>query len=417
MNLKDIDITFDFQTDTDEGKDPDSASKTLRSYQQLLWSKPLPNGEMMELGVEKGCLKWKDMWFGSDSITASFLHYRFPLKDYVEQNIPNFSEFKKDYWHRTYTIGGEIIFPMVRWSMNQARGCSVKICDRWDLTLKCIQMYYEGKSSPLDKALANSKKFFDLFVDFRGYVDFFLLQDCVDSNYNVKLWLDTPLFVSNPMPKSLTSYLSWINAELEFVEKRGKRILDYCLINNNENNKENETFLMITTDKTMEQIQSKGVRTDSPMKSTIKDAIKELMDNGTISPIMDGILRLILEDKMNRIEIDQYLSSKSLSYEDIKLEALSTIIQYANMILADDIITEAEISVIGLLKIFLKIQEGDFVRYGQMYHVEGIIKKQLKKINEDRIVDKAEALQMSSLQNVFGLSYDEFQAIVKDYQR
>ena len=74
MNLKDIDITFDFQTDCRKGQDPDSASKTLRSYQQLLWSKPLPNGEMMKLDIEKGFLKWKDMWFGSDSITASFLH-------------------------------------------------------------------------------------------------------------------------------------------------------------------------------------------------------------------------------------------------------------------------------------------------------------------------------------------------------
>lgn len=34
MNLQDMDITFDFQTDTREGKDPDSDSKTLRSHQQ-----------------------------------------------------------------------------------------------------------------------------------------------------------------------------------------------------------------------------------------------------------------------------------------------------------------------------------------------------------------------------------------------
>lgn len=228
MTLKDIDITFDFQTDCREGQDPDSASKTLRSYQQLLWSKPLPNGEMMKLDIEKGFLKWKDMWFGSDSITASFLHYRFPLKEHVEQNIPNFSEFKKDYWHRTYTIGGEIIFPMVRWSMNQARGCSVKICDRWDLTLECIRRFYVGEPTPLDKALEGSSKFFKLFVDFKGYVDFFLLQDCVDDDYNVKFWLETPLFVNMPMPKDLDEYKKWIHSQLDFVDKRGKRIKEYC---------------------------------------------------------------------------------------------------------------------------------------------------------------------------------------------
>lgn len=143
MELRDIDIHFDVRTDSHD-KDPDSASTTLRAYHQLLWSKPLPNGQEMKLGIEKNCLKWGDIWFGCDSITASFLHWRFPLKEYVEQHIPNFAEWKKDYWHKTYTIGGSIIFPMHRWSMNQACGCSVKVCDRWDLTQECIRTFYMG---------------------------------------------------------------------------------------------------------------------------------------------------------------------------------------------------------------------------------------------------------------------------------
>lgn len=226
MELRDIDIHFDVQTDS-KGPDPDSGSPTLKAYHQLLWSKPLPNGQEMKLRIEKNCLKWGDMWFGCDSITASFLHWRFPLKEYVEQNILNFAEFKKDYWHKTYTIGGSIIFPMHRWSMNQARGCSVKICDRWDLTLECIRRFYNGEPTPLDKVMERDKAFYDLFVDFKGYVDFFFLQDCVDENYNVKFWMDTPLFVSMPMPKNLDEYYKWIDSQLEFVAKRGKRIEKY----------------------------------------------------------------------------------------------------------------------------------------------------------------------------------------------
>ena len=227
MELRDIDIHFDVQTDSN-GKDPDSASPTLRAYHQLLWSKPLPNGQEMKLGIEKNCLKWGDIWFGCDSITASFLHWRFPLKEYVEQNIPNFAEWKNNYWHKTYTIGGSIIFPMHRWSMNQARGCSVKICDRWDLTLECIRRFDAGESTPLDKALEKDRDFFSLFVDFKGYVDFFLLQDCVDEKYNVKKWLDTNHFDSMPMPKNIDEYYKWIDTQLDFVAKRGKRIEDYC---------------------------------------------------------------------------------------------------------------------------------------------------------------------------------------------
>ena len=230
MELKDIDISFDARKETPDGKDPDSASKTLKAYHRLLWSKPLPNGEKMKLDLVKGTLKWqeKEMWFGVDSIAVSFNHARFHLLEYVKENTPNFAEEREVFLSKTYTIGGSIIFPMVRWSMNQARGCSVKICDRWDLTLECIRRFYAGEPTPLDKAFAKSADFFRLFVDFKGYVDFFLLQDCVDENYNVKFWLDTPFFASLPMPRSLKEYNSWIQTQFDFVDRRGQRIAEYC---------------------------------------------------------------------------------------------------------------------------------------------------------------------------------------------
>lgn len=63
-----IDITFDFTTDTPKywdnfwndnvlgggSADPDAVSKTLQTYHQILWSKTLPNGEYMNLTSGKG---------------------------------------------------------------------------------------------------------------------------------------------------------------------------------------------------------------------------------------------------------------------------------------------------------------------------------------------------------------------------
>ena len=111
---------------------------------------------------------------------------------------------------------------------NQARGSSRKISDRWDLTLECIRRYYHGESNPLDSVFEKDAPFFDLFVDFKGYVDFFFFQDCVDDNYNVKFWLDTPLWDTYPMPKTLEEYHFWMKQEQDFLEKRAKRIADYC---------------------------------------------------------------------------------------------------------------------------------------------------------------------------------------------
>lgn len=229
MTLKEIDTSFDVQIDSN-GKDPDFASPTLKSYHQLLWSKPLPNGQTLSLETGKDCyLKWNGIYFGSDSITATFRNERNKHREEFEQGIPNYSVFEKEVLSKLYTIGGTIIFPQTSWSMNRARGCHPRICDRWDLTLECIRRFYSGESSPLDKSLTQNKEFFDLFVDFRGYVDFFLLQDCVDEQYDVRFWLNTPLFVSNPLPQDLESYLAWVDTQLDFAEKRNRRIKDYVM--------------------------------------------------------------------------------------------------------------------------------------------------------------------------------------------
>lgn len=238
MNLN---PNFDFTTDTpnywkdfwhDEilggrGKDPDAMSKTLQAYHQLLWSKPLPNGEVMNLSIGNNYnyLTWKNFRFGSDSICTSFRYvkYRKQLKE-VSSVLPDYKAFIENFIRKTYTIGGSIIFPKEN-SINRARGCNPFIRDRWDLTLECIRRYYKNEESPLSQTLNKNKDFFDLFVDFKGYVDFFYLQDCVSSDYrSVHFWLGDGNFLDNTMPQTVDEYLWWMEKQLEFVEKRKERV-------------------------------------------------------------------------------------------------------------------------------------------------------------------------------------------------
>jgi hypothetical protein len=79
-----------------------------------------------------------------------------------------------------HQIGGRILFPGRRIdkkpTINQARGVhGGPLADRWDLTLECIRLHYPGEISPLAETLARYADFFDLFDDFKGYIDFFLL--------------------------------------------------------------------------------------------------------------------------------------------------------------------------------------------------------------------------------------------------
>ena len=107
-----IDINFDFTSDSKGywegfwdrndglgygGSDPDTASTTLRTYHQLLWSRMLPNGERMQLKAGSGpyYLTWKDFRFGSDAIIVGFRYQKYRYM--IEQVMQAVGDYKKYY--------------------------------------------------------------------------------------------------------------------------------------------------------------------------------------------------------------------------------------------------------------------------------------------------------------------------------
>jgi hypothetical protein len=75
-HLRVIDTSFDFRTDSN-GKDPDIHSKTLKKYQQFLWSKSLPNGRhfLLESNPSRYLIfksNDKNFHLTSDAITNSY---------------------------------------------------------------------------------------------------------------------------------------------------------------------------------------------------------------------------------------------------------------------------------------------------------------------------------------------------------
>ena len=206
--------------------DPDARSDTLRYYQYLLYRRELPNGEFFDLQYHtKPNLVWNGKRFSSDSIIVSFRHRRYPVIEEVAAR-PGFREWIGRFIRESCTIGGEMLFP-VDPSINTARGFNnTSVSDRFDLTLYCIQKYYEGAESlddyGLDRvldAVRRNGEFFDKFLDFRGDVDFFLLQDAVDERYDTILYLD---YLGKP--RSVGDYDRFLAMEIGFLRKRNERI-------------------------------------------------------------------------------------------------------------------------------------------------------------------------------------------------
>ena len=227
-----IDTSYNFYTDA-RGRDPDSTSPTLRKYHKLLWSKPLPGGKKFELSDKQNGVylhhksELGEFFFGSDAITHSYKTQK--RKQWLIQQIPNEAD---ELFDTGSTIGAYIIFPNNRidrnHTINQARGCNGLIDDRFDLTLECIRRFYSGQTSPLYDILLRHKNFFDLFGNFTGYIHFFLLEDSVDENQQIKFYLPFDDFKTPPTFSGVDDYLSYKDGVMNFIGKRNERIRDYA---------------------------------------------------------------------------------------------------------------------------------------------------------------------------------------------
>ena len=229
-----IDITFDFRADTPPGKDPDARSPTLRRYHKLLWSKPLPNGAPFDL---------------TDQTPGIYLHHRSDLGEFhltSDSVIPSFIKEKRlvqafsqirdeleTFRTIGYTIGGMMLFPGNRISgratINGARGFHPHIKDRFDFTVECIRRHYHNETSPLSGTFELYADFFRLFDDFRGFIEFFLLQDIVTRDYaTVKFFSPFEKFGSKPVPESIPEYLNYRALAIDFITARNQRIKDWA---------------------------------------------------------------------------------------------------------------------------------------------------------------------------------------------
>ncbi len=229
--MTEIDITFDVSSDTPEGKDVDSHSPTLRRYHQQLWSKPLPNGIDFQLNTDRpGTYLHHQSELGEFVLASDAIAHTFRVWKRMSSLITQVPASKiQSFVTVARTVGGYIVFPGKRIdnkpTINGMRGINPRIQDRFDLTLECVRRHYIDEPSPLTDVLQRYVSFFDLFEDFRGYVDFFLLQDLVNDNYSsIKFCLPFTQFEQSPLPSTVEEYLSYRGNIMSFVAGRNERI-------------------------------------------------------------------------------------------------------------------------------------------------------------------------------------------------
>jgi hypothetical protein len=208
----------------------------------FLWSKPLPRGVVFTLvETTPGAYlhhrsQLGEFWLASDTVVPSFR--KEARLSHVFKQIP---EELSAFVTIGYTIGGMMVFPGNRvegkMTINAARGFHPRVKDRFDLTVECIRRHYRNEDSPLTPTLARYADYFRLFGDFKGYTQFFLLQDLVTDDYSaVRFFAQSDDFNSSPVPDSMTAYLAYQGLAIRFIEARNERIHTWwagrCLANN-----------------------------------------------------------------------------------------------------------------------------------------------------------------------------------------
>lgn len=223
--LKD-EVSFDYRTNSRCG-DPDRDSPRLYNAHKALWNKTLPNGKELTLevvGTKSRILLGSNL---SDNLSSDRMcpHYHSTYGGKMDDWLD--TDEIDDLKQTVRTIGGHIVFPAHRrggFTINQARGVHRMICDRFDLTLECIRRFYNAEKSPLYKVLCRYTDFFDLFVDFASYVDFFLLDDFIDQNDEVRFSLPFDDFNRSPLPLTIDEYRFYKNHTSECIKSRNQRI-------------------------------------------------------------------------------------------------------------------------------------------------------------------------------------------------
>ena len=222
-------------SDTPDGKDPDTWSPTLRKYHQILWSKQLPNGTVFNLDIETRQLLHHRSNLGEFYLSSDCIGHTYSRIKSMSSIIDEFPSNEIESFYRLCsTIGSYIIYPCKRidnkMTFNGARGTNAMIKDRFDLSLECIKLFYVNKQSPLSNVLERYASFFDIFNNFRGYIDFFLLNDLIiDDNMSIKYFLPFKNFNDSPLPSNVEEYATYKKEMTKFIQDRNNRILKSCI--------------------------------------------------------------------------------------------------------------------------------------------------------------------------------------------
>ena len=141
--------------------------------------------------------------------------------------------------------------------------------------------------------------------------------------------------------------------------------------------------------------------------------IQLLLEQHRYSDAMNAALRLFAEGNASPLELKEIIKEYGATADSLRWEAVDAIMDYVGIILEDDVLTPEEMHTLRMMKLYFRVKEGDFLKQHKNEQIEHILCRQLELIYKDNKVDRNESLMKVDLQELFGLSYDQFLSFEK----
>jgi AAA+ superfamily predicted ATPase len=130
-----------------------------------------------------------------------------------------------------------------------------------------------------------------------------------------------------------------------------------------------------------------------------------------LTTYVKAIVRLLINGTLSSDTLNEILATHQLDgIEAIKNELCDLTLYYLTLVLKKGSITDKEVQRIKLLQYLFKLKEGDLYKY-KLKEVKELLKETLEAMYADNVISPDESLYLVHLQDIFRLSYDNFDDI------
>lgn len=153
--------------------------------------------------------------------------------------------------------------------------------------------------------------------------------------------------------------------------------------------------------------------------TNISNTLNRLLQTKSYGKIVTELLQAAAENgKFDPIKRNEILHKYWFAFKCCYInDALNAILDYVDLVLEDDILTDEEWTSVRWMKAYLNISESDFRKHKIEGRIKHILTEQLRKLYADNLIERHEAVMQSEMQGLFGLSSEIYSRLVEQIKQ